>query len=123
MEEIQILEKRINEVGAKAIKFKVGGDAMSNNADQVEGRSEGLIFLARKYFGDSMIIHADGNGSFTPKVAIEYGKCSRDQRLFLRRALPLRLPVETKEAADGVDIPLPSANRRPACAGSAAHRV
>lgn len=37
---------------------------MSKDADSIESRNEQLIFKARKYFGDDMVILADGNGSF-----------------------------------------------------------
>ncbi len=105
-EEIEILERRINQVGAKAVKFKVGG-RMSNDSDSVIGRSEGLIFLARKYFGEEMIIHADGNGSYSPKVAIEYGKMLEDiNAYFYEEPCPFDYIWETKEVADALDIPL-----------------
>ena len=105
-EEIEILERRINEVGAKAVKFKVGG-RMSNDKDSMDGRSEGLIFLARKYFGDDIVIHADGNGSYSPKVAIEYGKMLQDINAYFYEE-PCRFDYiwETKEVADALDIPL-----------------
>jgi L-alanine-DL-glutamate epimerase-like enolase superfamily enzyme len=105
-EEIAILEERMAEYGVKALKFKVGG-RMSNNADQVQGRSEGLIFAARKHFGDDMIIHADGNGSYTPDVAIRYGKMLEEiNAYFYEEPCPFDYLWETKEVADGVDIPL-----------------
>jgi L-alanine-DL-glutamate epimerase-like enolase superfamily enzyme len=68
-----ILQKRVDETGVKAIKFKRGG-RMSRNADSLEGRTEGILRLVRKHFGDGMIIHSDGNGSFDAAKGIEVGK-------------------------------------------------
>jgi L-alanine-DL-glutamate epimerase-like enolase superfamily enzyme len=105
-EEIEILARRIAPIGVKAIKFKVGG-RMSNDADSMKGRSEGLIFKARKFFGDDMIIHADGNGSYSPKVAIEYGKMLEEiNAYFYEEPCPFDHLWETKEVADAVTIPL-----------------
>ncbi|TDG00442.1 mandelate racemase/muconate lactonizing enzyme family protein [Paenibacillus piri] len=105
-EEIAILQQRVEETGAKAIKFKVGG-RMSKNADSIKGRSEGLISLTRKTFGDSMSIHADGNGSYDPKVAIEYGKLLEEiDAFFYEEPCPFDQLEETKEVADALDIPM-----------------
>jgi len=105
-EEIEVLQGRMEETGAKAIKFKVGG-RMSKNADSMEGRSEGLIYLTRKVFGDSISIHADGNGSYDPAVAIEYGKMLEEiNAFFYEEPCPFEHLEDTKEVADGLDIPL-----------------
>ena len=105
-EEIEILARRISDIGVRAIKFKVGG-RMSRDADSMQGRSEGLIFKARKYFGDDMIIHADGNGSYSPKVAIEYGKMLEEiNAYFYEEPCPFDYLWETKEVADALTIPL-----------------
>ncbi len=105
-EEVEILAGRVAETGAKAIKFKVGG-RMSKNADSIKGRSEGLIYLTRKHFGDSMTIHADGNGSYDPPVAIEYGRILEEiNAYFYEEPCPFDNLWETKEVADALDIPL-----------------
>lgn len=105
-EEIAVLQARVAETGAKAIKFKVGG-RMSKNADSIKGRSEGLIELTRKTFGDSMSIHADGNGSYDPEVAIKYGRMLEDiGAFFYEEPCPFEHLEETKEVADALDIPL-----------------
>ena len=63
----------VEKSGAKAIKFRLGG-RMSRNADAMPGRTDQLIPLVRKSFGDSMVIHADANSSYDPPRAIEVGK-------------------------------------------------
>lgn len=106
LEEIEILAERIAEVGVRAIKFKIGG-RMSWGKDSIPGRSEELIVLARRYFGDEMIIHADGNGSFGPEQAIKYGHLLQDINAYFYEE-PCRFDYlwETKEVADAVEIPL-----------------
>ena len=61
--EVAILQKQLSETGAKAVKVKVGG-RMSRNADAAPGRSENLIRLLRKTFGNDLTIYADSNSSF-----------------------------------------------------------
>lgn len=105
-EEIEILAARIASIGAKAVKFKIGG-RMSWDSDSMRGRSEELIVMARKYFGDDFIIHADGNGSFMPAKAIEYGKLLEEIDAYFYEE-PCRFDYlwETKEVADALAIPL-----------------
>jgi L-alanine-DL-glutamate epimerase-like enolase superfamily enzyme len=62
-EEVANLHRQLAETGAKAVKVKVGG-RMSRNADAAPGRSENLVRLLRKIFGDDLTIYADANSSF-----------------------------------------------------------
>ena len=71
-QEIDYLKKLLADSGAKALKFRVGG-RMSENADAMPDRTEKLIPLVRKTFGDAMDIHADANSSYDPKEAIRVG--------------------------------------------------
>jgi L-alanine-DL-glutamate epimerase-like enolase superfamily enzyme len=71
-EEIDYLKKLLADSGAKALKFRVGG-RMSENEDAIPDRTEKLIPLVRKTFGDAMDIHADANSSYDPKEAIRVG--------------------------------------------------
>ncbi|MDF2959048.1 MAG: Mandelate racemase/muconate lactonizing enzyme C-terminal domain protein [Paenibacillus sp.] len=105
-EEIEVLQEKVAETGAKAIKFKVGG-RMSKNTDSIEGRSESLIYLTRKTFGEGMSIHADGNGSYDPPMAIEYGKMLEEiNAFFYEEPCPFEHLEDTKEVADALDIPM-----------------
>ncbi len=70
---IEHLKKEVGESKARAIKFKVGG-RMSNNFEEPEGRSEKLIPLVRKTFGDNMVIYADSNGSIHRKKPSGLGR-------------------------------------------------
>ena len=71
-QEIDYLRKLLAESGAKSLKFRVGG-RMSENEDAMPQRTEKLIPLVRKTFGDGMDIHADANSSYDPKEAIRVG--------------------------------------------------
>jgi L-alanine-DL-glutamate epimerase-like enolase superfamily enzyme len=105
-EEVAILQERVSETGVRAIKFKLGG-RMSRNADSLAGRSEGLLHLARKHFGDAMAIHADGNGSYDAAKGIEIGKIVEGiDAYFYEEPCPFDDLWDTKAVADALDIPL-----------------
>ena len=76
-QEIEHLRKLLAQSGAKAVKFRVGG-RMSRNADASPGRTERLIPLVRKTFGDAIDIHADSNSSYDPPHAIKVGRILED---------------------------------------------
>jgi L-alanine-DL-glutamate epimerase-like enolase superfamily enzyme len=105
-EEVEILQKRIAETGAKAVKFKVGG-RMSRNKDSIPNRSEGLIELSRKTLGDSITIQADANGSFDVSKAIEVGKRLEAINAYLfEEPCPFDDLDSTKRVADALAIPI-----------------
>lgn len=105
-EEIEILQKKVAETGAKAIKFKVGG-RMSRNMDSSPGRSENLIELSRKVFGDDFTIQADANGSYNVQKAVEIGKRLEGIGAYLfEEPCPYDYVDETKQVADALNIPI-----------------
>ena len=105
-EEVKILQKRIAETGARAIKFKVGG-RMSRNRDSMPNRSEGLIELSRKVLGNSITIQADANGSFDVSKAIEIGKRLEGIHAYLfEEPCPFDDLESTKKIADALEIPI-----------------
>jgi L-alanine-DL-glutamate epimerase-like enolase superfamily enzyme len=105
-EEVDILLKKVNETGAKAVKFKVGG-RMSSNEDSMPGRSEELITLSRKVLGDKIAIQADGNGSYDAKNGIRIGKLLEEINAFMyEEPCPFDWLEETKQVADALKIPI-----------------
>lgn len=103
-ETIEALIPVVERTGAEAIKLKVGG-RMSNNADSLPGRTEGLIPLARKTFGDDMTIYVDSNGSYTPLYAIEVGRMLEDYGVaFFEEPCPWEDFVGTKLVADALTM-------------------
>ncbi|MCB9207066.1 MAG: mandelate racemase/muconate lactonizing enzyme family protein [Ignavibacteriales bacterium] len=105
-EEVEILQKKMEETGAKAVKFKVGG-RMSRNRDAIPNRSEKLIELSRKTLGDEITIQADANGSYDVKNAIEIGKRLEGINAYLfEEPCPFDYLDETKQVADALNIPV-----------------
>jgi len=71
------------------------------------GRSEKLISLVRKTFGDEMVISADANGSYTPSKPIPIGKLMQEYKYaFYEEPVPFDWYEETKQVADNLRIPI-----------------
>jgi L-alanine-DL-glutamate epimerase-like enolase superfamily enzyme len=105
-EEVDYLQKLIEETGAKAVKFRVGG-RMSRNADAMPGRTEKLIPLARKRLGDKIDLHADSNSSYDPPKAIEVGRMLEEVKaVYFEEPCPFDHFEETKQVADALTIPV-----------------
>lgn len=103
---IEHLKKEVGESKTYALKFKIGG-RMSNNYEQPAGRTEKLIPLVRKTFGDKMTIYADSNGSYTPDEAIRIGKILEEYKIdFYEEPVPFDWYEETKEVRDALRIPI-----------------
>ncbi len=105
-QEVGWLGKRLGETGAGAVKIKVGG-RMSKNADAKPGRTENLVRLARKKFGDSIDIIADANGSYDARKGIEVGKLLEEYNgYFFEEPCPFEEFEQTKRVADALRIPV-----------------
>lgn len=105
-QEIENLQKLLAQSGAVALKFRVGG-RMSRNADAMPGRTEKLIPLVRKTFGDRIDIHADSNSSYDPPEAIRIGKMLQDiQAVYFEEPCPFDHLEDTKAVADSLTIPV-----------------
>jgi L-alanine-DL-glutamate epimerase-like enolase superfamily enzyme len=116
-ESIRLIQKEVEETQAKALKFKVGG-RMSNNADDPPGRTEKLIPLVRKTFGDEMTIYADSNGSYTPDEAIRIGKLMEEYKYdFYEEPVPFDWYEETKQVADALTVPIAGGEQEPSMHG------
>jgi L-alanine-DL-glutamate epimerase-like enolase superfamily enzyme len=104
--EIESLQSMVHESGAKAIKFRLGG-RMSRDADSLPGRSEALIPLARKAFGDSMTLYADSNSSYSPREAIRIGRLMEANGYgFFEEPCEFDDLWGTKQVADELSIPV-----------------
>lgn len=112
-ESIELIKKQVDETQAKALKIKVGG-RMSNNLDFPPGRTESLIPLVRKTFGDEMTIYADSNGSYTTPEAIRIGKIMEQYQLdFYEEPVPFDWYEETKQVKDALRIPIAGGEQEP----------
>jgi L-alanine-DL-glutamate epimerase-like enolase superfamily enzyme len=106
-QEIDYLKRLLDETGAKGIKYRVGG-RMSRNADAMPGRTEKLIPLTGKTFGDKLAIHADANSSYDdPAQAIRVGRMLEDiNAVFFEEPCPFDNFEATKKVADALKIPI-----------------
>ncbi len=105
-QEIVYLQSLIDKTGAKAIKYRLGG-RMSRNADAMPGRTDKLIPLSRKSFGDKMVIHADANSSYDPPEAIRVGKLLEEIKcIHYEEPCPFDNFDDTKKVTDALDVPI-----------------
>ncbi|WP_416676860.1 mandelate racemase/muconate lactonizing enzyme family protein [Egbenema bharatensis] len=103
-EEVDWVGQRLAETQCKAVKFKIGG-RMSNNADAMPERTERLIQLARKTYGDQMEIYADANGSYDAATAIEVGKFLESEGVsFFEEPCPFDEWEDTQQVADALSM-------------------
>lgn len=107
------IKEEVEKSSAKALKFKVGG-RMSNNTELPLGRTEKLIPLVRKTFGDDMVIYADSNGSYTVDEAIRIGKLMQEYKYdFYEEPVPFDWYEETRQVAASVTIPVAGGEQEP----------
>lgn len=112
-ESVEGIQAEVERSKAKALKIKVGG-RMSRNADYPPGRTEALVPLVRKTFGDDMVIYADSNGSYTPDEAIRIGRILEEYRYdFYEEPVPFDWYEETQQVADALDIPIAGGEQEP----------
>ncbi|MBI5283404.1 MAG: mandelate racemase/muconate lactonizing enzyme family protein [Candidatus Solibacter usitatus] len=105
-EEVAVYQRGLAETGARAVKFKIGG-RMSRNADAYPGRTEKMLELARKTYGDKVVIYADANGSYNAAKAIEVGKLLAGLKCgFFEEPCPWEEISETKRVADALSMPI-----------------
>lgn len=104
--EIEDLTKMVADSGARALKFRLGG-RMNRNQDSLPGRSEALIPLARKTFGDAMTLYADSNSSYDTREAIRIGRIMQDHGYgFYEEPCEFDDLWSTKQVADQLNIPI-----------------
>jgi len=105
-QEVDYLHELVQKSGAKALKFRVGG-RMSRNADAMPHRTERLIPMVRKSFGDAMVIHADSNSSYDPPEAIQVGRMLEAVKaIHYEEPCPFDHLEDTKIVTDTLAIPV-----------------
>jgi L-alanine-DL-glutamate epimerase-like enolase superfamily enzyme len=109
-ESMELIKHDVAEYNAKALKIKVGGlmfmtDDM--NAVGPAGRTETMIPLVRKTFGDDMVLYADSNGFYSVDEAIRVGKLLEEYKYqFFEEPVMFDWYEETKKVADNLTIPV-----------------
>ena len=105
-QEVEHLQKLVEQSGAKAVKFRVGG-RMSRNADAMPQRTNKLIPLVRKRLRDAIDIHADSNSSYDPPQAIKVGRMLEEVKaVYFEEPCPFDHLEDTKVVADALTIPV-----------------
>jgi L-alanine-DL-glutamate epimerase-like enolase superfamily enzyme len=105
-EEVDRYVRGFSITGARAMKFKIGA-RMSRNADVYPGRTEKMLELGRKKFGDAITIYADANGSYDAAEGIRIGKLMQSLKCgFFEEPCPWEDYEETKRVADALDMPV-----------------
>jgi len=109
-ESMELIKRDVSEYNASALKIKVGGLMFGTediNAVGPAGRTEEIIPLARKTFGDQMILYADSNGFYSVDEAIRVGKLLEEYNFqFFEEPVPFDWYEETKKVADTLTIPI-----------------
>jgi len=112
-ESIGLIRREVAKTGARAVKFKVGG-RMSHNRDDPPGRSEALIPMVRKAFGEDMILYADSNGSYDVPEAIRIGKLLEEYQFdFYEEPVPFDWYEGTRQVNAALQIPIAGGEQEP----------
>jgi L-alanine-DL-glutamate epimerase-like enolase superfamily enzyme len=109
-ESLDLIKRDVAEYNAHALKIKVGGLMfMTKDIRAVgpKGRTETLIPLIRRTFGDDMALYADANGFYSAQEAIRVGRLLEEYRYgFFEEPVPFDWYEETKQVADVLAIPV-----------------
>ena len=109
-ESLDLIKRDVAEYNARALKIKIGGLMFMTadiNAVGPPGRTERMIPLIRKTFGDQMALYADANGFYSVEEAIRVGKLLEEYRyVFFEEPVMFDWHEETKQVADALTLPI-----------------
>ncbi|SPE51101.1 Mandelate racemase/muconate lactonizing enzyme, C-terminal domain protein [Verrucomicrobia bacterium] len=109
-ESLELIKRDVAEYDAHALKIKIGGLMFMTtdiNAVGPPGRTEAIIPLIRKTFGDQMALFADANGFYSVEEAIRVGKLLEEYRYgFFEEPVMFDWHEETKQVADALSLPI-----------------
>jgi L-alanine-DL-glutamate epimerase-like enolase superfamily enzyme len=109
-ESLELIKRDVAEYNAHALKIKIGGLMFMTtdiNAVGPTGRTEKIIPLIRKTFGDQMALFADANGFYSVAEAIRVGKLLEEYRYgFFEEPVMFDWHEETKQVADALSLPI-----------------
>jgi L-alanine-DL-glutamate epimerase-like enolase superfamily enzyme len=109
-ESIELIKKAVAEYDTHALKIKVGG-LMFMTTDMYAvgppGRTERMIPLVRKTFGDKMALYADSNSFYTVPEAIRVGRLLEEYKYrYFEEPVMFDHLEEIKQVADALTIPV-----------------
>jgi L-alanine-DL-glutamate epimerase-like enolase superfamily enzyme len=109
-ESLELIKRDVAEYNARAVKIKVGGLMfMTKDITAVgpKGRTETIIPLIRKTFGDDMALYADANGFYSVDEAIRVGKLLEAYGYgFFEEPVMFDWYEETQQVADALKLPI-----------------
>jgi L-alanine-DL-glutamate epimerase-like enolase superfamily enzyme len=109
-ESMELIQRDVAEYNARAVKIKVGGLMFMTNdmyAVGPPGRTETIVPLVRKTFGDDMVLYADANGFYEVDEAIRVGRLLEDYGYeFFEEPVMFDWYEETKLVADELKMPV-----------------
>ena len=111
-EELEYLQRVVEEDGAKAVKFRLGGRMRYD--ETTTKRDHALIRMTRKAFGGGVTLYADANGSFDVPKAVEIGRAMQDHGFsFYEEPVPFDYYEETRQVADALTIRIAGGEEEP----------
>ncbi len=109
-ESLELIRRDVAESNARALKIKVGGLMFMTTdirAVAPPGRTERMIPLIRKTFGDQMALYADANGFYSVEEAIRVGRLLEEYGYgFFEEPVMFDWYEETKQVADALALPI-----------------
>ena len=109
-ESMELIQRDVAEYNARALKIKIGGLMfMTTDIKAVgpPGRTETMIPLVRKTFGDKMALFADANGFYSVPEAIRVGKLLEEYKYgFFEEPVMFDWHEETRQVAEGLSLPI-----------------
>jgi L-alanine-DL-glutamate epimerase-like enolase superfamily enzyme len=109
-ESLELIRRDVAEYDAHALKIKVGGLMfMTTDIAAVgpPGRTEAMIPLVRRTFGDDMALYADANGFYSVDEAIRVGRLLEEYRYrFFEEPVMFDWYEETRQVADALALPV-----------------
>jgi L-alanine-DL-glutamate epimerase-like enolase superfamily enzyme len=109
-ESLDLIKRDVAEYNAHALKIKIGGLMFMTtdiNAVGPPGRTEIIVPLIRKTFGDQMVLYADANGFYSVEEAIRVGRLLQEYRYgFFEEPVMFDWHQETREVAQALSIPI-----------------
>ncbi|MEK7407708.1 MAG: mandelate racemase/muconate lactonizing enzyme family protein [Acidobacteriota bacterium] len=109
-ESIELIKKAVAQYDTHALKIKVGG-LMFMTTDMYAvgppGRTEKMIPLVRKTFGDKMALYADSNSFYSVPEAIRVGRLLEEYKYrYFEEPVMFDHIEEIKQVADALTIPI-----------------
>lgn len=109
-ESIELIKGLFHSQDLKALKIKVGGLMFMTTdmyAKGPAGRTETMIPLVRKTFGDDVALYADANGFYTVPEAIRVGRLLEQYKFrYFEEPVMFDHVEEIKQVADTLKIPI-----------------